>query len=118
MPAPWSNSGATDLAIWGACQGSGSRPYQTIVELAGPAYKCSCPSRKFPCKHALGLLLLWADGGVPDADAPADFAAEWLAARVQRADRSAQRTEQPRDPERAARTAAQRTDAVAGASRS
>ena len=25
-----------------------------------PVFKCSCPSRKFPCKHGLGLLLLYA----------------------------------------------------------
>jgi hypothetical protein len=32
--------------------------YQTRVALSDLAAKCSCPSRKFPCKHALGLLLL------------------------------------------------------------
>ncbi|MRT44910.1 SWIM zinc finger family protein, partial [Xylella fastidiosa subsp. multiplex] len=61
---PWSEAGSSDEgAVWGLCKGSGSKPYQTVVDLAdaaGPAYKCSCPSRKFPCKHALGLLLLWA----------------------------------------------------------
>ncbi len=47
----------------------------------GAGYKCSCPSRKFPCKHALGLLLLWAGeggGGAAGATAP-DWAGEWLA---------------------------------------
>ena len=29
-----------------------------VIDSTGPAYKCSCPSRKFPCKHALGLLFL------------------------------------------------------------
>ena len=61
---PWSETGSCDEGtVWGLCRGSGSKPYQTVVDLAdaaGPAYKCSCPSRKFPCKHALGLLLLWA----------------------------------------------------------
>nr|WP_279163542.1 SWIM zinc finger family protein [Rhodococcus erythropolis] len=36
-----------------------------MVDLRGPAYKCSCPSRKFPCKHALGLLVEWSEGRVP-----------------------------------------------------
>src|SRR3954463_10138164 len=57
---PWSEAGSAGGSVWGLCKGSGSRPYQTIVDVAGseaPAYKCSCPSRKFPCKHALGLLL-------------------------------------------------------------
>jgi hypothetical protein len=77
-PAPWTETGASDEAVWGRCQGSGAHPYQTVVDLTGPAYQCSCPSRKFPCKHALALLLLWSDGTVPDTPSPADFAASWL----------------------------------------
>uniref|UniRef100_UPI000594E1BB SWIM zinc finger family protein n=1 Tax=Nocardia niigatensis TaxID=209249 RepID=UPI000594E1BB len=78
----WSGTGLRDTALWGLCQGSGSRPYQTIVDLSGPAYKCTCPSRKFPCKHALSLLLSWSAGDVPAADTIADFAADWLDARA------------------------------------
>ena len=63
-PAPWSATGYDERAVWGLCKGSGARPYQTQVDLSGPAYKCSCPSRKFPCKHALALLLLRAGGDV------------------------------------------------------
>ena len=74
-PAPWSGTGVAGDVLWGLCAGSGKNPYQTIVDLSGPAYKCSCPSRKFPCKHALGLLLNWANGSVPEESAPADFAA-------------------------------------------
>ncbi|MFI6868710.1 DUF5691 domain-containing protein [Nocardia sp. NPDC050406] len=85
----WSETGQFDNALWGLCAGSGSRPYQTVIDLSGPAYKCSCPSRKFPCKHALGLLLTWAEGGAPETDAPADFAAEWLAGRAARAAKQA-----------------------------
>ncbi|WP_330185296.1 DUF5691 domain-containing protein [Nocardia sp. NBC_01503] len=80
----WSGSGQHNTAIWGLCQGSGSRPYQTIVDTAGPAYKCSCPSRKFPCKHALSLLLVWSEGDIPATGAIADFAAEWLTGRAAR----------------------------------
>ncbi|MFE4645240.1 SWIM zinc finger family protein [Streptomyces sp. NPDC056730] len=71
---PWSEAGCGSAgAVWGLCKGSGSKPYQTIVDTTGSAYKCSCPSRKFPCKHALGLLLLWAvdERSVPEtAEAP------------------------------------------------
>ncbi|MDQ3283523.1 MAG: SWIM zinc finger family protein, partial [Acidobacteriota bacterium] len=28
------------------------------MALTDLASKCSCPSRKFPCKHAVGLLVL------------------------------------------------------------
>ncbi|MFF3461168.1 SWIM zinc finger family protein [Streptomyces sp. NPDC002619] len=87
---PWSEAGSSDEGtVWGLCKGSGSKPYQTVVDIAdaaGPAYKCSCPSRKFPCKHALGLLLLWAggDGAVPTAQAP-DWAEQWIEGRKKRA---------------------------------
>ncbi|KUO21590.1 SWIM zinc finger family protein [Streptomyces dysideae] len=88
---PWSEAGSSDEGtVWGLCKGSGSKPYQTVVDIAdvsGPAYKCSCPSRKFPCKHALGLLLLWAggDGAVPPGQPPG-WAEEWIAGRRKRAE--------------------------------
>ncbi|MFF7448559.1 MULTISPECIES: SWIM zinc finger family protein [unclassified Streptomyces] len=91
---PWSEAGSSDEgAVWGLCKGSGSKPYQTVVDIAdvsGPAYKCSCPSRKFPCKHALGLLLLWAgeDGAVPRGPAP-DWAEQWMEGRRKRAQEKA-----------------------------
>ncbi|NKY85999.1 SWIM zinc finger family protein [Nocardia veterana] len=84
LTAAWLSTGRHDAALWGLCKGSGARPYQTIVDLSGPAYRCTCPSRKFPCKHALALLLLWSQGAVEEAGAPADFATEWLTARAAR----------------------------------
>ncbi|MEV4154623.1 DUF5691 domain-containing protein [Nocardia salmonicida] len=81
----WRETGTAGNAVWGLCQGSGAKPYQAIVDLDGPAYKCSCPSRKFPCKHTLSLLLTWSSGQAPVRDAPADFAAEWLAGRAAKA---------------------------------
>src|ERR1700722_4908100 len=87
-PGPWSGTGVAGDALWGLCGGSGKNPYHTVVDLSGPAYKCSCPSRKFPCKHALGLLLNWANGSVPEESAPAEFAAGWLADRRARAEKS------------------------------
>lgn len=58
IPAKWPLLAVNDSALWGECQGSGSKPYQVQVDKSGPAFKCSCPSRKFPCKHGLALLLL------------------------------------------------------------
>ncbi|MGD3106871.1 SWIM zinc finger family protein [Streptomyces sp. YGL11-2] len=93
-PGPWSETGADGGAVWGECKGSGGKPYRTVVDVKGPAFRCSCPSRKFPCKHALGLLLLWVGagaaghGGGPGAVAagePPSWAAEWLTARGERA---------------------------------
>jgi hypothetical protein len=85
--ALWSGTGQRDGYLWGLCRGSGKNPYQTVVELAGPAFRCSCPSRKFPCKHALGLLLLWSRDGLSIAE-PADFAAAWRAERAERAEKA------------------------------
>ncbi|WP_436762462.1 SWIM zinc finger family protein [Streptosporangium sp. V21-05] len=87
-PGKWSGAGATADAVWGECAGSGSKPYRACVDLSEPAYRCSCPSRKFPCKHALGLLLLWSADGVPAAEEPADWVGEWLDGRRGRAARA------------------------------
>ncbi|MGW3137850.1 SWIM zinc finger family protein [Streptomyces sp. NPDC001139] len=118
---PWSGTGSCDEGtVWGLCKGSGSRPYQTVVDLAdaaGPAYKCSCPSRKFPCKHALGLLLLWAeDGAVPAGQAP-DWALEWIEGRRQRAEQKREAgadgaASGGADPEAARRRADRRAERV------
>ncbi|WP_461030053.1 SWIM zinc finger family protein, partial [Streptomyces sparsus] len=82
-PAPWSQAGSAEGAVWGLCKGSGSKPYRTVVDCADAACKCSCPSRKFPCKHALGLLLLWSAGGdaVASGAEPPEWAQSWLTGR-------------------------------------
>ncbi|WP_217145490.1 SWIM zinc finger family protein [Streptomyces sp. AC627_RSS907] len=118
---PWSGVGFDEGAVWGLCRGSGSKPYQTVVDVAdasGPAYKCSCPSRKFPCKHALGLLLLWAggDGAERDAKAP-DWAERWITGRRERAREKgvADPTGSaagPSDPEAARRRAERRAERI------
>jgi hypothetical protein len=82
--------------VWGLCQGSGPQPYQTCVDLTEPAYRCSCPSRKFPCKHTLAVLLRWASGAVPEAPAPA-WVREWQASRADRVSRAVARGEAARN---------------------
>lgn len=85
-PGPWSDTGSTDVLVWGKCQGSGKTPYQVSIDIVAPAYRCTCPSRKFPCKHALALLLLWARGEAAEAGAEtSDFAAQWAGERTKRA---------------------------------
>jgi hypothetical protein len=111
----WPATGAGTGALWGECRGSAATPYRAVVDLSGPAYRCSCPSRKFPCKHVLALLLLWAEGAVPDdAAGPPGWAASWLTTQAARASRapSGERAE-PRDPKAAARRAQQRETRVA-----
>lgn len=110
-PGPWSGTGCDGRgAVWGLCAGSGKSPYRTVVDTTGPAYACGCPSRKFPCKHALGLLLLWAGGGVPEAgDGAPDWAETWLAGRRARAEGARDGADTgPADPEAARRRAERR----------
>ncbi|MCT2592340.1 SWIM zinc finger domain-containing protein [Streptomyces sp. N2-109] len=125
-PGPWSEAGTADGALWGLCKGSGKTPYRTVVDVDGgngPGYTCSCPSRKFPCKHALGLLLLWAGGEESVGPAPEvpQWAQEWLAGRRQRARQAAGAGDagggaggagQPADPEAARRRAERRARLV------
>jgi SWIM zinc finger len=115
-PRPWSELGQDERAVWGLCRGSGKKPYQTQVDLSEPAFKCSCPSRKFPCKHALGLLLLWSSGDTVPAGGRPAWVEEWLASREERAGRAAARAERPAkppDPEAQARRTARREERVA-----
>lgn len=97
-PRKWSGTGrdTSGHLVWGLCQGSGSSPYQTRIDLGAQAFACTCPSRKFPCKHALGLLLLLTatPDQVPAADPPA-WMQEWLSSRAQRAERKAAKQEAP-----------------------
>lgn len=118
-PRKWVSAGRDARALWGECQGSGSKPYQVIVDAAEPAFRCSCPSRKFPCKHGLGLLYLYVaqPAHVPEAAAEPDWVAEWLAMRGARAEKKADRAaqapaERAPDPAAQAKRAAQREDRV------
>jgi len=56
----WMSYAYNDRVLWGEIKGSGAEPYRTQIDLISTAFKCNCPSRKFPCKHGLGLYLLFA----------------------------------------------------------
>jgi hypothetical protein len=85
QPRQWLRLEQGAAAIWGECQGSAAQPYQTQVDLDGPAFNCSCPSRKRPCKHGLGLLLLFADQPERfDRAAPPEWVSDWLNSRAPR----------------------------------
>ncbi len=77
----WKNTGQSSEALWGECQGSAL--YQVRIEISTLAIQCSCPSRKQPCKHGLGLLLLTVatPSAVPETDPP-EWIVSWLAKRA------------------------------------
>lgn len=53
--------------VFGDCRGSSGAPYNVSMDLAGagdkPTLRCTCPSRQRPCKHVLGLMLVFAQKG-------------------------------------------------------
>ena len=53
--ARWSAAGGDDRVLWGRCRGSGAEPYDTMVDHADVAWRCTCLSRRQPCKHAIAL---------------------------------------------------------------
>lgn len=50
--------------IFGECKGSGKNPYYSSADFSGdsPVFRCSCPSRQFPCKHCLAIMFDWLAG--------------------------------------------------------
>jgi hypothetical protein len=81
----WHTLEGNGSAIWGT-MGDPANPYRTQVDFSGPAFKCSCPVRRQPCKHGIGLLLLFSKNN--DAfrlvDEPPDWVTVWLKKRGER----------------------------------
>jgi cell wall-associated NlpC family hydrolase len=98
-PGAWLMTGESENALWGECQGSGKNPYQIRIDKREFAYRCTCPSRKLPCKHVLGLLLLAANNpnAVPQKAEP-DWIAEWLGGRDDRAQKKQEKAAAPPKP--------------------
>ena len=80
VAARWGSTGCDRQGVWGRCRGTGSEPYDCVVDHVAVTFACSCPSRRSPCKHVLALLLLWVHGAVPWAErARPGHASAWLA---------------------------------------
>jgi len=64
--------------LFGDCKGSGADNYRPSADFADPAkpvYRCTCPSRQFPCKHSLALLYAYAQGSkFSEKEIPTDIA--------------------------------------------
>jgi hypothetical protein len=114
-PGKWVTLGAFTGGLWGECQGSGSKPYQVMVDANGLGTKCSCPSRKFPCKHGLGLMLMYTSRLGTFGETPTAWMTEWLDGRAERAEKQAAKrdaaaTAPPPDPEKVAKRQEARLD--------
>lgn len=62
----WTGLGRSENLLWGQYRSSGGTTCQVHADLSEPAFRCSCSSEKFPCKHVIGLLHLWRDGRVDE----------------------------------------------------
>ncbi len=82
--AKWDFFAKSDRSIWGNVKGSGKNPYKVQIDLQELAYKCTCPSRQFPCKHSLALLLLHTKENFKQKKEP-EYVTEWLDKRKVRA---------------------------------
>jgi hypothetical protein len=82
-PSAWPTLASDDAGlVWGEAQGSGATPYRVVVCEIDAGAKCTCPSRKFPCKHSLALMWMRAEGKLAfAAGAPPNWVNEWLARR-------------------------------------
>ncbi|MDR3352871.1 MAG: SWIM zinc finger family protein [Zoogloeaceae bacterium] len=88
--AKWVRLEQEGALVWGECQGSGANPYRVIADTSDLGYKCTCPSRKFPCKHSLALL--WLSAASPDVfqdAAPPEWVTDWLGRRRKASGRGA-----------------------------
>ncbi|WP_416972286.1 SWIM zinc finger family protein [Streptomyces sp. 4F14] len=97
----WSGAGCSGAGVvWGVYEAGGAS-YRAFADLSGTerVAVCGCASRKSPCKHVLGLLLLWAaeDPAVREGVAP-----DWVRAP------SPGKVDGPADPEGARRRAERR----------
>jgi hypothetical protein len=94
-PGGWTGLSFDDAGlVWGECQGSGSSPYRVVISDLDAGYKCTCPSRKFPCKHNLALMWMRAEGKIPFQRAQAP---EWVEDWVRRRRASSTRVEKEAD---------------------
>src|SRR5262250_464572 len=81
-PSFWPTLAQGEGLVWGECQGSGATPYRVVVNEADSGYKCTCPSRKFPCKHSLALMWMRVDKSSAFISAPVpEWVKDWLSRR-------------------------------------
>lgn len=99
---------ADQTLYWAECAGSGKNPYRVSADFTdpeAPVCRCSCPSRQFPCKHALGLLFeILGQKPFETADIPQDIVDKRAkqAARAAKKESAAAMPAKPKKPNAAA----------------
>lgn len=102
----FTNHGCDEASMiyWADCAGSGKNPYHTSIDFSisesAPTCRCSCPSRQFPCKHAVGLMYeILAEKAFAVGPIPADLA-EKKAKQEARAAKKEDQKSQPAKPKK------------------
>ncbi len=108
----WHTLEGNGRAIWGT-YGYVADPFKVQVDFQGPAFRCSCPVRRKPCKHGIGLLLLFSKNNdsfsvVTD---PPDWVNSWIEKRDEQANQKPKTKNQKRSPEEEAALAEKRKEA-------
>ena len=98
----WRGLGGNPEYIWGECRGRGLTYYRVQADLKASAYHCACPSKKRPCKHILGLLLILANDS--EAFRVHEEIPDWVSRWIERREKA----EEPLSPEEQARREEQR----------
>lgn len=84
--------------LWGEYQGSGAAPYRCQADLSTPHFQCTCPSHKTPCKHVLGLLLLFSsEPQYFEVGSPPDWVSAWLRQPAEPGRQASSRSKRPVD---------------------
>jgi hypothetical protein len=69
---------ADDTLLFGDCKGSGAENYRPSADFSDPSkpvFRCTCPSRQFPCKHSLAILYAFVQGAkFEQKEVPVDIA--------------------------------------------
>ena len=96
----WETKGKSARVIWGTIKGSGKNPYYAQIDIQSLAYKCTCPSRQFPCKHAIGLMLLHGEDGsaIAEEEEP-DWVLDWINKRQVRLEKEESTEAKEKTPE-------------------
>ncbi len=91
-PERWLNLGQNDQMAWGEFPLKDKPPFQVKINLSELNLACGCASRKFPCYHSLGLLMLLV--AQPDAftnTTPPNWMTTWFEDQVAQAKRKQNR---------------------------
>ncbi len=96
----WHSIEGNGRAIWGTL-GDPNDPYRTAVDFEGMGFRCTCPVRRLPCKHGIGLLLLFSKANhlFQLVETPPDWLADWLKKRSEKTTKPSTDATPSRSPE-------------------